>query len=179
MARIIGASAGAPVKTGDKFRAVWSLNLTAILPGTAVDAAQIARTIQEALPSLGFYTVSNLSAVRGDAVVLWDVRSTPRFTGHTVADVAEALDKLPAFRGGLATSLQSLTVLALSGVSAEQLLQDAEAAKSAGNKEAESSNLFQGLLDVLKKVGVVALVAGAVVLFVVLRDPRATERLEF
>lgn len=179
MARIIGASAGAPVTSGDKFRAVWSLNLAAILPGTAVDAAQIARTIQEALPSLGFYTVSSLSAVRGDSVVLWDVRSTTRFVGRTVADVAEALDTLPAFRGGLATSLQSLTVLDLSGVSADQLLRDADAAKSAGNKAAESGNLFQGLFDALKKVGVVVLVAGAVVLFVVLRDPRANERLTF
>lgn len=171
MTKIIG-SGSAPVKAGDKFRATWSLAAGKVLPGSFIDSPAIARTLQEALPAAGFYTVSNPEAVRGDLVIVYDIRVTGGFPGHNVAGVAEALEKLPAFGGGWATDLQTLEPLALAGVSASELAAARDKAKAAGNTEAEKASWLDKLVGSLKTAGVVAVVAGAVVLFVVLKNNR-------
>ena len=166
---IVGALPSRPARAGDKFRATWTLNASAILPGSLLDADGVAHAIQESLPGLGFYTVSNPSAVPGDKAVVFDVRATAGFTGGNVADAAQALDRLPAFGGGWATALTRLEVLPASGISADELAAGQEAEREAANQAAAAGNWLSRLGGFLEKAGLVVAIAGAVVLFVALK----------
>lgn len=174
-----GTTSTAAAHQGDKFRATWLLVASHL--GLPVDAPAISLKIREALPLLGFVPVSNPSAVLGDKVVVYDVRLTGSFPGHTVADVAARLDQLPALSGGWAADLLTLDAVALSGAGyvpgvtpvdpAGSLGSQAavDKARTAGNTDADAGNIFDQLLGKLKTAGLVALAAGAVVLFVVLK----------
>lgn len=177
MSTIRGALPTAQVVERDKFRATWLLVATQY--GIPVNAPSVARKIQEALPLMGFVPVSNMSAVLGDKVVVFDVRTSSAFPGHTVAEAAERLDNLPLLAGGWAADLQTLDVLAL-GSTATQAASDVtgsaseqaaalDAARAAGNTEANASSWLTKLSDALKSAGLVVVIAGAVVLFVVLK----------
>lgn len=166
---IVGALPGRAARAGDKFRATWTLTGAAFLPGSLLDADGVADAIRESLPALGFYAVSNPSAVPGDTAVVFDVRASGNFTGVNVADAAQALDRLPAFGGGWQTSLTRLEALPASGITADQLAADQEAERQAANQAAAAGNWFAKLFDGLKQAGLVVAIAGAVVLFVVLK----------
>jgi len=174
-----GATSGTVVHQGDKFRATWLLVATQL--GLPVNAPAIAQKIIEALPLLGFLPVSNPSAVLGDKVIVYDVRLGGAFPGHTVADVAARLDQLPILSGGWAANLQALQAVALAGdgyapgtsppdpAGSAGIAAGIDKAKDAGNQAADAGNILDQLLGKLKTAGAAILVAGAVVLFVVLK----------
>jgi len=173
---VTGALPSAQVVAGDKFRVTWQLLASKI--GLTPDAVGVALKIQQALPTMGFYTVSNPSAVAGDAVVVFDVRTTANFAGHTVADAVAQLDNLPALLGGWAADVLAVKVLALKGSSvtpgpapspesSAQIAAGIDQAKTAGNTTAAATSLWAKITGALGTIGTVAAV-GAVVVLVVL-----------
>lgn len=162
----------------DKFRVTWNLVVAQYLPASVVDAPRIAEDVRESLPDVGAIPVSNPSALPGDRVIVYDIRTAARMAGKPVADLVAALERLAPLSGGWATTVAKVEMLATAGASGPDsatLREGQDAARQEGNKEAEASSLGARLRAFLSAGGIVIGVALLGVALIYFRPPGRRE----
>lgn len=182
---ITGALPTRRVAAGDKFRAVWKLQLLPIVGGSIIDAPKAAAALINTLPKAGFAPVSNPSAKTGDLAVVVDVRlsSTGSWSGKTVGNIASELQQLSRHAGFFdALILNDLELSSVEALSLTLTSSQLETGQSGAQQQAQQQQQEAGWLEQLKKwleritfgagLAVVVIVAGGVAYWYVTKRRR-------